>query len=111
MALARAGVGFLLVLGPLPGVGAGIPGIRGGHRSQAGVAAPLHRPPGRIPTELEASGRRQPRLWMGGDGSAEEVQAALERLQERHGDEVALRVQPALPTSPLEHQRYRLTPA
>jgi nucleotidyltransferase/DNA polymerase involved in DNA repair len=61
--------------------------------------------------ELEAAGRRQLRLWMGGDGSAEEVQAALERLQERHGDQVALRVEPALPASPLPHQRYRLTPA
>ena len=60
--------------------------------------------------ELETAGRRQLRLWMGGDGSVEEVQAALERLQERHGDGMALRVEPALPTSPLPHQRYLLTP-
>src|SRR5207237_3753728 len=31
---------------------------------------------------LEAAGRRQLRLWAGGDGSSEEVTAALERLQE-----------------------------
>jgi hypothetical protein len=61
--------------------------------------------------ELEAAGRRQLRLWMGGDGSAEEVQAALERLQERHGKEVSLRAQLALTTSPLPHQRYRLAPS
>ena len=35
---------------------------------------------------LEAAGRRQLRLWAGGDGSSEEVTAALERLQERFGD-------------------------
>jgi nucleotidyltransferase/DNA polymerase involved in DNA repair len=37
---------------------------------------------------LEGAGRRQLRLWAGGDGSREEVVAALERLQERFGDEV-----------------------
>ena len=37
---------------------------------------------------LEGAGRRQLRLWAGGDGSSEEVTAALERLQERFGDEV-----------------------
>src|SRR5207302_5840785 len=37
---------------------------------------------------LEAAGRRQLRLWAGGDGSSEEVTAALERLQERFGEEV-----------------------
>lgn len=37
---------------------------------------------------LEGAGRRQLRLWAGGDGSSEEVSAALERLQERFGDEV-----------------------
>jgi nucleotidyltransferase/DNA polymerase involved in DNA repair len=37
---------------------------------------------------LEASGRRQLRLWAGGDGSSEEVAAAMERLQERFGDDV-----------------------
>jgi DNA polymerase-4 len=39
---------------------------------------------------LEGAGRRQLRLWAGGDGSSEEVTAALERLQERHGDEVVV---------------------
>lgn len=61
--------------------------------------------------ELEVAGRRQLRLWMGGDGSAEEVRAALERLQERHGDAMVLRVQPALTASPLPKQRYRLLSA
>jgi len=37
---------------------------------------------------LEGAGRRQLRLWAGGDGSSEEVIAALERLQERFGDEI-----------------------
>ena len=37
---------------------------------------------------LEGAGRRQLRLWAGGDGSSEEVIAALERLQERFGEEV-----------------------
>ncbi len=59
---------------------------------------------------LEAAGRRQLRLWMGGDGSAEEVTAALERLQERHGEEVALRARAALPESPIPTQRYALDP-
>ena len=35
---------------------------------------------------LEGAGRRQLRLWAGGDGTSEEVAAALERLQERFGD-------------------------
>jgi nucleotidyltransferase/DNA polymerase involved in DNA repair len=61
--------------------------------------------------ELEAAGRRQLRLWMGGDGSAEEVRAALERLQERHGAEVALAVQRVSPASPLPERRYRTAPA
>jgi nucleotidyltransferase/DNA polymerase involved in DNA repair len=61
--------------------------------------------------ELEAAGRRQLRLWMGGDGSAEDVEAALERLQERYGDRVALAVRPALRGSPLPEQRYELVPA
>ncbi len=37
---------------------------------------------------LEGAGRRQLRLWAGGDGSSEEVIAAFERLQERFGDDV-----------------------
>jgi protein ImuB len=40
---------------------------------------------------LEGAGRRQLRLWAGGDGSSEEVVAALERLQERFGDDVVWR--------------------
>jgi len=40
---------------------------------------------------LEGSGRRQLRLWAGGDGNSEEVLAALERLQERHGDDLVSR--------------------
>jgi len=36
---------------------------------------------------LEGGGRRQLRLWAGGDGSSEEVVAALERLQERFGED------------------------
>ena len=73
-------------------------------------AAPITEVTIEVP-ELEPAGRRQLRLWMGGDGSAEEVQAALERLQERHGIQVALAVRRALPTSPLPEQRYRLVPA
>lgn len=60
--------------------------------------------------ELEAAGRRQLRLWIGGDGSATEVEAALERLQERYGDEVAVQVRAAVPASPLAEQRYALVP-
>ncbi|HET7418752.1 MAG TPA: hypothetical protein VFL27_00050 [Candidatus Dormibacteraeota bacterium] len=37
---------------------------------------------------LEGAGRRQLRLWAGGDGSSEEVTAAFERLQERFGEDV-----------------------
>ena len=40
---------------------------------------------------LEGAGRRQLRLWAGGDGTGEEVAAAMERLQERFGDEVLVR--------------------
>jgi nucleotidyltransferase/DNA polymerase involved in DNA repair len=42
---------------------------------------------------LEAAGRRQMRLWAGGDGTSEEVVAALERLQERYGDGMVTEVQ------------------
>jgi protein ImuB len=58
--------------------------------------------------ELEAAGRRQLRLWAGGDGSAEEVDAALERLQDRHGVDVARAVRRALPTHALPLRRYTL---
>lgn len=55
---------------------------------------------------LEAAGRRQMRLWSGGDGTSEEVSAALERLQERFGDEVVSRPSPALITSPIPSERF-----
>jgi len=55
---------------------------------------------------LEGAGRRQLRLWAGGDGNGEEVIAALERLQERHGDEVVHKPRPALLSSPLPAQRF-----
>ena len=55
---------------------------------------------------LEAAGRRQLRLWAGGDGNSEEVVAALERLQERWGDEVVHKPRPALLSSPLPSQRF-----
>ena len=55
---------------------------------------------------LEAAGRRQLRLWAGGDGTSEEVIAAFERLQERHGDSVVRKPRPALLTSPLPAQRF-----
>jgi nucleotidyltransferase/DNA polymerase involved in DNA repair len=71
-------------------------------------AAPINEVTVEVP-ELEAAGRRQLRIWMGGDGSAEEVRAALERLQDRHGVEVALALRRTLDT--LVWQRYRLVPA
>jgi nucleotidyltransferase/DNA polymerase involved in DNA repair len=55
---------------------------------------------------LESAGRRQLRLWAGGDGNSEEVTAALERLQERHGDDVVHKPRPALLSSPLPTQRF-----
>ena len=61
--------------------------------------------------ELEPAGRRQLRLWVRGDGSAEEVKAALERLQERHGTGVALQVEAALTDSPIPSQRFSWRPA
>jgi protein ImuB len=55
---------------------------------------------------LEGAGRRQLRLWAGGDGTSEEVVAALERLQERHGDEIVHKPRPALVSSPIPTQRF-----
>jgi nucleotidyltransferase/DNA polymerase involved in DNA repair len=55
---------------------------------------------------LEAAGRRQLRLWAGGDGNSEEVIAAFERLQERWGDEIVHQPRPALLSSPLPSQRF-----
>src|SRR5438874_5416232 len=46
---------------------------------------------------LEGAGRRQLRLWAGGDGTSEEVTAALERLQERFGEELVWKPNPLLP--------------
>jgi protein ImuB len=70
-------------------------------------------PVGRMELELpllEPAGRRQLRLWVRGDGSEEEVKAAIERLQERHGAEVALHPEPALASSPIPAQRFRWDP-
>ena len=55
---------------------------------------------------LEAAGRRQLRLWTGSDGNSDEVTAALERLQERHGDTVIRKPRPVLPSSPIPSQRF-----
>ena len=55
---------------------------------------------------LEGAGRRQLRLWAGGDGSSEEVAAAMERLQERFGDDVVRRPRPALLSSPIPSERF-----
>jgi nucleotidyltransferase/DNA polymerase involved in DNA repair len=55
---------------------------------------------------LEAAGRRQLRLWTGGDGNSDEVTAALERLQERHGDAVVRKPRALLPSSPIPSQRF-----
>src|SRR5437588_5871077 len=55
---------------------------------------------------LEAAGRRQLRLWAGGDGTSEEVMAALERLQERHGGGIVSKPRLALLTSPVPTQRF-----
>lgn len=55
---------------------------------------------------LEGAGRRQLRLWAGGDGNSDEVIAALERLQERHGDDVVRKPRPGLVFSPIPSQRF-----
>ena len=55
---------------------------------------------------LEATGRRQLRLWAGGDGTSEEVTAAIERLQERHGEALISRPRPAFVTSPIPTERF-----
>ncbi|MGH7764640.1 MAG: DNA polymerase Y family protein [Candidatus Dormibacteraceae bacterium] len=55
---------------------------------------------------LEGAGRRQLRLWAGGDGNSDEVAAALERLQERHGDGMVSRPRPALVSSPIPSERF-----
>ncbi len=55
---------------------------------------------------LERAGRRQLRLWAGGDGTSEEVSAALERLEERFGDGVVRKPRPALVSSPVSSERF-----
>ena len=55
---------------------------------------------------LEGAGRRQLRLWAGGDGTSDEVIAAFEPLQERHGDEAVHQPRPALLSSPLPTRRF-----
>ena len=55
---------------------------------------------------LEAAGRRQLRMWAGGDGSSEEVSAAFERLQERFGDAAVRRPRPLLVSSPVPGERF-----
>ena len=70
-------------------------------------------PVGRMEIELpllEPGGRRQLRLWVRGDGSEEEVKAALERLQERHGAESRSTPEPALAASPSQPSATPLGP-
>ena len=55
---------------------------------------------------LEGAGRRQLRLWAGGDGSSDEVSAALERLEDRFGDRVVRKPQPVLVSSPIPTERF-----
>ncbi|HKV87079.1 MAG TPA: hypothetical protein VJT78_03690 [Candidatus Dormibacteraeota bacterium] len=55
---------------------------------------------------LEGAGRRQLRLWAGGDGNADEVTAALERIQERFGDSVVSKPRPAFVSSPIPSERF-----
>ena len=55
---------------------------------------------------LEGAGRRQLRLWAGGDGSSEEFLAALERIQERFGDGVVRQPKSALISSPIPSERF-----
>jgi nucleotidyltransferase/DNA polymerase involved in DNA repair len=55
---------------------------------------------------LEGAGRRQLRLWAGGDGSSEEVTAAMERLQERFGEDLVRKPRPALVSSPIPSERF-----
>ncbi|HLQ60823.1 MAG TPA: hypothetical protein VK131_03075 [Candidatus Acidoferrales bacterium] len=80
-------------------------GLVGGWLKQWQPAAPVAELVVELP-ELEAAGRRQLRLWTGGDGSGEEVEAALERLQERFGEEVVARPRPALTASAVPEQRF-----
>jgi len=85
-------------------------GLAGGWLREWQPAGPVSGVAIEIP-ELESAGRRQLRLWVGCDAVAEEVQAALERLQERHGETVAVRLVPALTRSGVPAQRYVAEPA
>jgi hypothetical protein len=85
-------------------------GLAGGWLREWQPAGPVCELTIEVP-ELEAAGRPQLRLWVGGDAAAEEVQAALERLQERHGEPVAVRLVPALTASGVPAQRYTAEPA
>jgi nucleotidyltransferase/DNA polymerase involved in DNA repair len=85
-------------------------GLAGGWLREWQPAGPVDGLAIEVP-ELEGAGRRQLRLWVGGDAAAEEVQAALERLQERHGEQVAVRLAPALVASGVPAQRYVAEPA
>src|SRR6266568_930728 len=69
-------------------------GLIGGWIKQWQACAPITELWIELPV-LEGAGRRQLRLWAGGDGSSEEVTAALERLQERFGDDVIHQPTPA----------------
>jgi hypothetical protein len=89
--------------------GAELFGLVGSWLRQWQPAEPVTRMEIELPL-LEPAGRRQLRLWVRGDGSGEEVKAALERLQERHGAGVALHPEPALPSSPIPAQRFRWDP-
>src|SRR5262249_16820980 len=89
--------------------GAELLGLVGSWLREWQPAAPVTEVAIELP-ELEAAGRRQLRLWRGGDGSVEEVEAALERLQERYGEQVALTVRSQLLASPVAAQRYALVP-
>jgi protein ImuB len=85
-------------------------GLAGGWLREWQPAGPVDGLALEVP-ELEGAGRRQLRLWVGGDAAAEEVEAALERLQERHGEQVAVRLATALVASGVPAQRYVAEPA
>lgn len=93
-----------LVRHPLSGP-AELFGLVGGWLKEWQPAAPVVELAVEIP-EIERAGRRQLRLWVGGDGSKEEVTAALDRLQERFGEAVVAKPRPHLVASPVPAQRF-----
>ena len=93
-----------LVRHPL-GSGAELFGLAGAWLKEWRPEAPITEMWLELPV-LEAAGRRQLRLWAGGDGASEEVVATLERLQERHGEQVVHKPRPNLVTSPIPTQRF-----